>query len=213
MREMLVGALCGGLLVAAGYEFWPTPSTPQARQESPERSEMPSSDSKRRDLAVTGGADPALVRCLTELDGISAKLKEAEMSAAFLKGQLGNHEGVPSAWPADIPDSMVPENLEAFFAELFAGIGEVVDMDCEEFPCVVVVQGVGAEDVEADQAAIGALQDRFPGGVMAGRAKVQVDDRVDTVSAFVVSETPLVGELGARSKFRMKQALEGWRGE
>ena len=86
-------------------------------------------------------------------------------------------------------------------------------MDCEEFPCVVVVQGVGAEDVEADQAAMGLLQHRFPGGVMAGRSEVQVDDRVDTVNAFIVSETPLVGELGARSKFRIKQALEAWRGE
>ena len=51
-------------------------------------------------------------------------------------------EGKPKAWPANLPAGFRPESMEARINAILekSGLGTLTDLDCDEFPCIAVIE-------------------------------------------------------------------------
>ena len=76
-----------------------------------------------------------IARLEEELDGL-------RMEATLARGQLGHYEGTAQPWPDDVPASFRPEAFESALEKALANAEnlELLELDCQEFPCVAVIR-------------------------------------------------------------------------
>ncbi|TNE85462.1 MAG: hypothetical protein EP330_25600 [Deltaproteobacteria bacterium] len=215
MKLAVAGAAAGALLTVAVYEGSARIAGPSGEVQlaAGEDWQAPPPTAVKR--VVHGGAPSGPVvsvatldECKQSVDELSAGLEQAQMEAAFLRGQLATHEGDPVPWPADVPEALLPDNLEAAFVDAFEGIGAIVSMDCEEYPCIVVVDE-GAEPVpDAWKQALEKIEGQVGDvNAMVGRAETDGDDGAHTLGAYAISAA--TGEPpGPRTRFRLDQAMQ-----
>lgn len=92
--------------------------------------------------------DPARVAELEEeLDRLREELGQERFAKILMKGQLEAERGLPTEWPADVSAQMSAEGFPDALAELAARIPDVelVQTDCEEYPCVGALRYTGQE--------------------------------------------------------------------
>lgn len=104
-------------------------------------------------IATPSGTVSPMVRAVESLparplstgqqqEASSPELDAALLEVELLRGQLAAFGGLPVLdWPEDLPDALLPEQLEARMrAEVAAVPGLTLEgMDCSEFPCMALV--------------------------------------------------------------------------
>lgn len=78
------------------------------------------------------------------LRGEVARLEKEKMQLA---AKLRGHEGEAQPWPKDVAAAYTPDAFEAFVNARLAGVKDagIALMDCEEYPCVVVVESTSTD--------------------------------------------------------------------
>lgn len=71
-----------------------------------------------------------------------AALQEAELRARLLQGQVNALQGTPTPWPDDLSAGHQPEAIRQMLvrAVVERGLGTLAAMDCDEYPCVALIQ-------------------------------------------------------------------------
>lgn len=77
-----------------------------------------------------------------EIARLQQELGELRQQNAESQARVEQVEGKRRDWPANVPQGYRPEVMEARINALLekSGLGELVDFDCEEFPCVAVIE-------------------------------------------------------------------------
>ncbi|MCO4745464.1 MAG: hypothetical protein KC912_11800 [Proteobacteria bacterium] len=218
MKPALIGAAAGALLTVSVYEGTARLSGPAGKAEvaAGETWSAPQAKGAAPVPKPAGGSALPVVsvatldECRSSVEELSVGLEQAQMEAAFLRGQLATHEGDPVPWPEDVPEGLQPDNLEAAFAMAFEGIGTIVSMDCEEYPCIVVVDEGANPDPDAWKPALESIEGQLGGDInaMVGRSMVEDDDGIHALGTYAISAAD--AEPSPRTKFRMDQAMESF---
>ncbi len=84
----------------------------------------------------------------TDLQALRDEVAAAELHLALLQGQREAVEGVPQPWTDDLPAADRPEAVEAAVVAAIEahGEGELLDMDCDEYPCLLAVEFPPSDD-------------------------------------------------------------------
>lgn len=78
--------------------------------------------------------------CEKELEGVRTQLAQTTMARTLLNGQLATERGDPQDWPAAVPQALGPPGFESAVAAWAESEGlELVDVQCEEYPCLGVL--------------------------------------------------------------------------
>ena len=102
-----------------------------------DRKPRPRSTATPRDMA--GATSEEL---LAEIDRLQAENENLRLQSTLAMGQAEHYEGVPQPWGDEIPASFRPDAFTDAMREAVEGIedAELVDVDCEEYPCVAVIR-------------------------------------------------------------------------
>lgn len=144
---------------------------------------------------------------------LEAQVAELSFERDLLQGQLAFVNGEPQAWPSDVPDAFQPEAFEErLAAELKQrGIGQIAVLDCNEYPCIAIVDVTPGTDPMALHASIGEIGDHFEAdgrdaSVMALVSKRETPDGESTMLALAI--TPDGDDVGdQRTKVRTEALL------
>lgn len=101
---------------------------------------------------------PAIAPLAREADAVSRELGRLE--AEILKGRVldAAHIGLPVEWPDDLPDRWREASIERALRDALGEDGEILTLDCSEYPCVAVVAPLArVASVEAGQSRAQAL--------------------------------------------------------
>jgi hypothetical protein len=151
---------------------------------------------------------------------LERQLREARTENAMARGQLTRAQGTPSDWPADANPQMRPAAFERYVAEQVAAIpgAELVDVDCDEFPCVAVIRShAPGEDWEdpLKQVHEGLGEAGFGAnlGVVGLAADTQTPEGDLRLYAFGVAPGDAPANVHTRLKHRAEVRLEELMGE
>lgn len=207
-----------GLVTGAGLVFLvpqPEPPPPPAPAPEPVAEGAPEPVIIPRDC---GGRKRALEGEVSRLEG---HLELAEVTLALQDARRVDREGRPSEWPADPDPLLVAKTFEANLNQALdvAGIADLVELDCAEYPCVASIaltveseiDGVSISEYQAVFDAMNDLgyADYAVGASMAGGAR-DADGERRKYATFSVSDPNAPG-LGKRSVFRTKKLHEASR--
>lgn len=156
-----------------------------------------------------------LAAAQARIHDLEHQLAVAQLSAGLTRGALEAHEGKPQPWPTDAPAAYQPD---AFRAKLDAAVrtvpdASVVDVDCDEFPCVVVLATTSEGDNWTDT--LRGVHDAMAHDPGFGDVKVTamaqaVDDGEGTnrLYAFALAPAPTSEALDTRTQVRAKAAMD-----
>jgi len=144
------------------------------------------------------------------------ELTQLRLAQQFAQGQLNRLEGDRQPWPADLADVWREPSLQASFqaaAESSTAFA-LLELDCEEFPCVAYFAHEGEGDMQEDLPTFmeglktTSLPDDAGMSVMAAMAEGP-DGSVRGVAAVSVAPEALVTpELQTRTDHRVRGQLE-----
>ncbi len=162
--ERVSAALGGALVTVAVYEgsalLRPADGAAVAVQAGETRAlrggaEVPATRTRKEGPGeLRGGATPApppatLAEAQARIATLEQELAAARLEGAVSRGQLKGQIGSPQAWPEDPPEATRPEVWEKNLKDALArhGAGSVVSIDCQEYPCVAILEPKpGVED-------------------------------------------------------------------
>lgn len=166
MWPVVVGsALFGALITVAIYEvrgwLWAGSGDRAARVLTGSNAPAGPIEGQRRRAAGDGAADARVDELERENRELREQLAQAHAMAALALGQIDAATPGPVAWPDDPPRAFRPREFSEIVQELLAEVPGVVleELDCEEFPCVVVVSGPA--DMSADDPRLQSLSERL----------------------------------------------------
>ncbi len=150
-----VSWLLGGLVV--GFVFGLLARVPPVEAPEPGAVEAPAAV---KPTYIASPDCPDETDLIAELEGLEAELEEARLAATVAAAQVEAEVGAPVEWPPDVPDDLQEAGLEKRLLALVGEVdgGQLLGMDCAEYPCAAVVAFNGAEPMEA-YAAFGDLSD------------------------------------------------------
>jgi hypothetical protein len=143
----LGAALAGALITVLVYQFLVLPRG-QA-QSAPPAAKAVAADPAPAPAPPATAAPPATTELKQriaskeqEIARLQKELGELRTQNAESQARVEEMEGKPRAWPADLPQGYKPDVMEARINALLekSGLGELVDFDCDEFPCVAVIE-------------------------------------------------------------------------
>jgi hypothetical protein len=136
-----------------------------------------------------------------------APLVSCEREAAFLRAQLEVYEGRPQAWPVELSPHFQPEDLERALVESWVGVGEITDMACDEYPCIVTVELINGESSCCSQLQEGLPEELLFSTLHSHGYKPDVDSNMFAVLA-MGDRTRTTEDLSVRIDWRIERALE-----
>jgi hypothetical protein len=146
-REFTSGLVGAGVTALAfiGVDlFFQAPPNTEGLHEKPQHEAQPTSQPQKQParIARPSTAPSADALLLDKVKALEERLKLERFQRALLEGRLASHEGDEQPWPKEIPAFFEPKEFEAHFRErvVEAG-GEVLSVNCDEFPCIAMVVG------------------------------------------------------------------------
>lgn len=121
--------------------------TDQPRTPSPERRVV-----VRQGDPQDGAQDLTLPEALERIEALEQALLQESFEGQLKDGRIVSHEGVPQAFPDDLDPSYAPNAYEAALLQAIEdnGEGELVSLDCSEFPCLATLTIDGHDDNWSD---------------------------------------------------------------
>jgi len=190
----------------------------------------------QRVVVQTDGPTPtpaAGSRSVAELEDENAQLREELDALTFelkaTQGQLAAYGAVATDWPDDLPEGFRPDPFSDWAEELVADIPgySLAEVDCTEFPCLVVVQADADAPTKADgsvdwKVAAEAMQGENPPGVAdgdktsTGISIMEMDNDGERTGLMVMYTAPeghiddsVKGRLEVRTREAAERATDG----
>ncbi len=224
-RNLIWGMAIGLAATVIAYEVWervgPSPDTePAAADAVVEAAAGPTRDRAQDRTAPRAraplGDDPTVEQLLYEVDALAAEVERLQLESTLARGQLAHYEGEALPWPEDLPEGLSATGFEAAMqaAEAEMEHGELVEVDCGEFPCVAIFES-GAEGDDWHR----GMVDVLPGGedlgvegelgtmVWASEAE-GAEGRARLLGVSMVPEGQLDEDARTRLEFRAGMLLE-----
>lgn len=155
-RKTLLAAVAGAAVTVAvieGYALISDAGDTQSRVEAgetrtvgqPTRANAAERSRKPRlgmEPTRTDWATASPDELLAEIDRLKTENDGLRLQSKMAIGQAEHYEGVPQPWSDDVPASFRPDAFTDAMREAVEGIedAELLDVDCEEFPCVAVIR-------------------------------------------------------------------------
>ena len=156
-----------------------------------------------------GGAQPTRGSQVTRVApdrSCDHAVAECEQARDFYRAQLVVYEGVPQAWPADVPSAFTEAPLREALASASEGVAVVEQLDCAEYPCIALVALTSD-----DQSCCQQVEERLPDPVRqkTGGARIfQTEDgRMAAALAFGTRDR-WNDDTTTRTQWRMEQMAE-----
>ncbi|MCB9797687.1 MAG: hypothetical protein H6741_33775 [Alphaproteobacteria bacterium] len=92
-------------------------------------------------------------------DDLRAEVEALRFENTLLRGQVRAAQGVVQDWPEGTPAALEGPALEVGLAEALGAHGELLELDCAEYPCIASIQLARGYDREALEGALGAFKD------------------------------------------------------
>jgi hypothetical protein len=111
-----------------------TPAIAAARTTAPGRDDAPAPST---DLATASPEE-----LLAEIDRLRAENDGLRLQSSVARGVVDHYEGVVQPWPDAVPAPFRPDAFPDAMREAVAEMedAELLDVDCEEFPCVAMIR-------------------------------------------------------------------------
>ena len=96
-------------------------------------------------------ACPDIAALRAEVQALEEATTALELQVADERVATAAIEGTPIDWPDDIDPAFQDVGVEAAMQDAFdtLGAGELLALDCSEYPCVAIAQFTSTEDVDA----------------------------------------------------------------
>jgi len=144
---------------------------------------------------------------------LAAELAQLKFEQALTRGQLAHTRGEPVAWPAKVDPSLEPETFERRLQEalLETEAGELLAVDCEEYPCIAYVELDPELGMDQLRPVLEGLADKVSGEsdpAVMQMVRVSEEDGVEqTVLTMALFPEDQADVLGKRVEYR---AESGW---
>lgn len=150
--------------------------------------------------------------CDTELAETAATLERVQVELALARGRLYTHEGEPLAWPDELAPELLPGGFEQVVRDAVeAGVpGELLAVDCSEYPCAVLFYELHDGTVDRDwEAVLRPLADELgePWDVVSAVRDHDKPDGTHTVAVLAVMDPARAEELEDRLMFRARELI------
>lgn len=212
-------AFAGALVTVLVYQFLVLPRV-QAR---PARTEDAAVAKAPPVARVVEPAPPAadVAGRITAKEREIARLQE-EVTAlradnAASQEHIAAIEGKPKAWPANLPAGFRPDAMESRINAMLekSGLGTLTDLDCDEFPCIAVIETKQGGD-DWNKKLQGALSELARSPDLGGRVSMAMsgsrrEDGDKTTQANAVAFAPadmFDADLQKRTSNRAQTSLE-----
>jgi len=102
----------------------------------------PPTQAPRTEVRITRALPGVSPSTLADLEALEDELEICLFERRLLEGRLRIHEGEYQDWPAEVEDRFQPAALEDALIDAVepSGLAEVAMLDCDEFPCVAVIE-------------------------------------------------------------------------
>ena len=213
-------ALVGALITVLVYQFLVLPRV-QARSVQPGTSAA--ATDKTAAPPPTPAAAPAadlngrIESKEQEIARLQKELGELRQQNTASQARVAEVEGKPRAWPANLPQGYRPDLMEAKLNALLekSGLGELVDFDCDEFPCVAVIEAKQGGD-DWNKKLQSALSELARSPDLGGRVSMsmngsqhQLGDKITLTNAVAFVPADMFdADLQKRLKTRAQTSLE-----
>jgi len=162
-------------------------------------------------VRLDGDADPEAV-----IAALQAELATLRTQQSLAEGQLAAVQGEPEPWPDDVPDAFRPAAFERALRTAVEeeGAGDVLVVDCSEFPCLTVLKPA-PYDGQGTSPEVQAVIDRLSealGDAGIGVYNSKTGDGVNDLLLSGLAFTPADArddDLATRSSWRMEGHLKG----
>jgi hypothetical protein len=180
-RNLIWGMAIGVIAAVIAYELWDRIQK-AAPDDDPHGSAMvqghepaaktPTRGSRPLDRRITG-AEVSVEELQAEVASLSEEVARLQLESTMARGQLAHYEGEALPWPEDLPAGLAASGFEDAMRQAAEGMGdgELMEVDCGEFPCVAIFES-HAENDDWHR----AMVDQLPGGDELG-----VDGEVGTM--------------------------------
>ena len=158
-----------------------------------------------------------LPQALERIDQLEAELARAEFEGSLAEGRIIQHEGIPQAWPDQVPPLLEPDTFaDAIRGEVLKIPGaELVEVDCDEFPCLATVTVPAVGDNSDWGAQLQPIEDVFEmddddWGTWINASTFRVnEDQHNYWTLAVLPQCEDGYDTAERIKYRIDQKVEG----
>lgn len=134
MKAFALGGMCGVavtlvVLALGSKDTAPAPYVEDAGAEA--------STERRVVERVTVQGD-----CDERVAELEAEVQRLSLMGAIASGRVEGHEGVEQPWPDDVPERFTAASIEAAVTTALEQVegGELLEVDCSEYPCIAWMQ-------------------------------------------------------------------------
>ncbi|MEM6929399.1 MAG: hypothetical protein AAF602_20840, partial [Myxococcota bacterium] len=169
--------------------------------------EIPSSTTQ----PARGTGDPSAAsthRGLTmaelRIDELEAEVAELSRDLAVANGQLATHRGTLQDWPSDVAPEYAPDAMQDRMDRVFGPLAEQgisAELDCAEYPCIIVARVSGEEFPPFMAQLTEGLDD--PAVLMVQSSDMTPDEGPTRVQAFSLLGEPLSADAHQRTEYRL----------
>lgn len=149
---------------------------------------------------------------------LERRLAAVELENAIMRGQLQNRLGSPLGFPADLPPIYRPDGFAAAARQVVDRVPgtELVQTDCEEYPCIAFYRAAGSDGSWAERLdAVLADQYGDQSSVFVSAMRTEDDGVGETIAAVAVTpegDDATRREVRTRLDTRIEPFLEDLRG-
>jgi hypothetical protein len=155
---------------------------------------------------------PVDAQCDSELAETQATLNRVEAELALVRGRLYTHEGEPLAWPESLPPSLLPGMFEQVVREAVesGAPGELLAVECSEYPCAVLFYALHDGTVSRDwEGILQPLADELgePWAVVSAVRDVDKPDGTHTVAVLSIMDPVQAEAFEDRLTYRGRELI------
>lgn len=161
-------------------------------------------------------ADPEVLR--DRVAELEEQLAARDFEGAIQRGRIAAVEGLPQAWPEDLPPQLLARNFEGSLRDSIAGQEdlEILEVNCDEYPCYAIIEGDPAAMGPGVKPGGGALQAWAEGvdGEVGLWNMVSVlggpEGEVGLLGVSLIAGGEADDDLSTRLRYRMDGSVTGW---
>ncbi len=149
------------------------------------------------DRGALARAERRIAQLEEENDALTRELE-------IVSGQLSTHRGTVQSWPADLAPAYGPDAMQQRMDRVFGPLAEqgvTTELDCAEYPCIMIAKGPAGLDVGA---LVGALSEELDDpAVLVNQETINYEKGPIDVLAFAVIGERLSADAQTRTEYRL----------
>ena len=135
MKTFALGLVTGAALSLAAVALFTDDDAPAPYVEPATEAATATTQRVVERVTVQGDCDERVAE-------LEAEVQRLGLLGAIASGRVEGHEGVEQVWPSELPGRFTPAAVEASVREALEQVegGELLEVDCSEYPCIAWMQ-------------------------------------------------------------------------